>query len=223
MPDKKHASTNTFTKEEVKFLKQFKKPYDIQIFLNNVFYNAESGTHSPRYVIQKQKAHCFEGALFAAAALQTMGHKPLIVDMMAHNDDDHVIAVFKQNNLYGAVAKSNTTLLRFREPVFRTIRELALSYFEYYFNTIGHKSLRSYSNLVNLSRFEKDHWMTTDDNLDFIGDYLYTVKHHNIVYGKMVRSLSMADEDIMNICFSGSLDEGLYKPVHPKKKKDKKK
>jgi hypothetical protein len=213
MIKKINSAANSFSKEELRFLKQFKKPYDIQMFLNNVLYDAEYGTHSPRFVIQKQKAHCFEGALFAAAALRTMGYKPLIVDMMAHNDDDHVIAVFKQNNFYGAVAKSNTTLLRYREPVFRTIRELALSYFEYYFNTIGDKSLRSYSNPVNLSRFDKDCWMTSNENLDFIGDYLYTVKHHQIVDRKMIRSLSMADKDLMDICFTGSLDEGLFKPL----------
>ena len=220
MIKKKNSVVNSFSKEELKFLKQFKKPYDIQLFLNSVKYNAGSGTHSPRFVIDKQKAHCFEGALFAASALRTMGYKPLIVDMMAHNDDDHVIAIFKQNNFYGAVAKSNTTLLRFREPVFHTIRELALSYFEYYFNTIGEKTLRSYSSLVDLSRFDKDCWMTTESNLDFIADYLYTVKHHEIADRRMIRSFSIADKDLMNICFTGSVDEGLFKP-EPKVKNKK--
>jgi hypothetical protein len=217
MASKMSSALNSFSKKELKFLKQFKKPYDIQLFLNNVMYNAESGTHSPRFVIEKQRAHCFEGALFAAAALRTMGYKPLIVDMISHNDDDHVIAVFKQNNFYGAVAKSNTTLLRFREPVFRTIRELALSYFEYYFNTIGEKTLRSFSNPVDLSRFDKKCWMTTDDNLDFIGDYLYTVKHHQIADRKMIQSFSIADKDLLDICFTGSVDEGLFKPDQSKK------
>ena len=212
MIKKDKTVNNSFSKEELKFIKQFKKPYDIQVFLNNVIYNAESGTHSPRHVIQKQKAHCFEGALFAAAALRLMGHQPVIIDMMAHNDDDHVIAMFKQNGYYGAVAKSNTTLLRFREPVYKTVRELAMSYFEFYFNTLGEKSLRSYSNPVNLSRFDKFNWMTTGENLDFIGDYLYTVKHHKMVDSKMIRSLSPADNDVLNICFTGSIDEGLFKP-----------
>ena len=203
---------NSFSKDELKFIKRFRKPYDIQTFLNNVKYNVEPGTHSPRFVIQKQTANCFEGALFAAAVLRAMGHKPLIVDMIAHNDDDHVIALFKQNGYYGAVAKSNTTLLRFREPVYRTVRELAMSYFDFYFNTIGEKSLRSYSSPVNLSRFDKNNWMTTDDNLDYIGDYLYTVKHYNIASRKMIRSFSIVDEDLADICFAGSVDEGLYKP-----------
>ncbi len=212
MINKNKTGSNLFSKEELKFVKRFKKPYDIQTFLNNVIYNAEPGTHSPRFVIQKQKAHCFEGALFAAAALRMMGHQPIIIDMMAHNDDDHVIAMFKQNGYYGAVAKSNTTLLRFREPVYKTVRELVMSYFEFYFNTIGEKSLRSYSNPINLARFDKFNWMTTNDNLDYIGDFLYTVKHHKMVDAKMIRSLSIADNDLINLCFTGSVDEGLFKP-----------
>ena len=128
-------------------------------------YNPEYITNSPRKVLQCKKANCFEGALFAAAALKIIGFKPLIVDFMTENDDDHVIAVFKQDNYYGAVAKSNTKLLRYREPVYRTLRELVMSYFDFYFNTLGELSLRSYSNPVNLSKFDKFNWMTTDEDL----------------------------------------------------------
>jgi len=201
-----------FTPEEIKFFSQFKKPADIQIFLNNVKYNPEYRTSSPGRIIHTRQANCFEGALFAAAALRMLGYPPLIVDFTAHNDDDHVIAIFKQNNLYGAVAKSNTTTLRFREPVYHTLRELILSYFEFYFNTLGEKSLRSYSNPVNLSRFDKNNWMNTNEDLEFIGDYLFTIKHHPILDKKSVRSLSIADIDLINLCFSGSIPEGLYKP-----------
>jgi hypothetical protein len=159
-----------------------------------------------------QKANCFEGALFAAAALREIGYKPLIVDLMAVNDDDHIIALFKHNNCFGAVAKSNTTTLRFREPVFKTLKELILSYFEFYFNTIGEKTLRSYSNPVDLSRFDKLNWMDTDDNLDYIGDYLYFVKHHRILDRRSIMNLSKADCDLMNLCFAGSVPEGLFTP-----------
>jgi hypothetical protein len=197
---------------ELKQLKQFKKPHDIQLFLNNVRYNPDKGTNSPGKVIRMKKANCFEGALFAAAALRMMGHKPLIVDLMAVNDDDHVIALFKHNNCYGAVAKSNTTTLRFREPIYKTLKELILSYFEFYFNTIGEKTLRSYSNPVDLSRFDVLNWMDTDDNLDFIGDHLYTVKHHKILDRKSTFYLSQADDELVNLCFTGSVPEGLYTP-----------
>jgi hypothetical protein len=197
---------------ELKPLKQFKKPHDIQLFLNNVRYNPDKGTNSPGKVLRMNKANCFEGALFAAAALRMMGHKPLIVDLMAVNDDDHIVALFKYNNCYGAVAKSNTTTLRFREPIYKTLKELILSYFEFYFNTIGEKTLRSYSNPVDLSRFDKLNWMDTDDNLDYIGDYLYTVKHHKILDRKSILYLSQADGELTNLCFAGSVPEGLYTP-----------
>jgi hypothetical protein len=205
------------SKEEEIFFEQFKSPFDIQLFLNSSRYNPDYITNSPRLVMHKQMANCFEGALFGAAVLRMLGHKPLIVDLMAYNDDDHVIAVFKQNNLYGAVAKSNTTTLRFREPVYRSIRELVMSYFDFYFNTLGDKSLRSYSNPVNLARFDKSNWMTTDEDLEFIGDYLFTIKHNKILDAKSIRSLSPADKEVLEICFIGSVPEGLFKPKKGKK------
>ena len=197
---------------ELKPLKQFKKPHDIQLFLNNMRYNPDKGTNSPGKVLRMQKANCFEGALFAAAALRELGHKPLIVDMMSVNDDDHIIALFKHNNCFGAVAKSNTTTLRYREPVYHSLKELILSYFEFYFNTLGEKTMRSYSNPVNLSLFDKLNWMNTDDNLDYIGDYLYTVKHHKVIDRKSILYLSQADGELVNLCFAGSVPEGLYTP-----------
>lgn len=200
------------SKEEKIFFEQFRSPFNIQLFLNSIKYNSDYVTNSPRLVMHTKKANCFEGALFAAAVLRMLGHEPLIVDLMAYNDDDHVIALFKQNNLYGAVAKSNTTTLRFREPVYRSIRELVMSYFDFYFNTLGDKSLRSYSNPVNLSKFDKDHWMTTEKDLEFIGDYLFTIKHNKILDAKSVRSLSPADKEVLEICFIGSVPEGLFKP-----------
>jgi hypothetical protein len=203
---------------ELNKLKQFKKPNDIQVYLNNLRYNPDKGTNSPGKVLRMQKANCFEGALFAAAALRTRGYKPLIVDLMAVNDDDHVIALFKHNNCFGAVAKSNTTTLRFREPVYKTLKELILSYFEFYFNTIGEKTLRSYSNPLNLSRFDKLNWMDTEDNLDYIGDQLYFVKHHRILDRKSQLNLSVADKELMDLCFSGSVPEGLFKPKEKKVK-----
>jgi len=201
-----------FSLSEQDFLKSLKSPSGIQRFLNETKYNPDYITCSPKKIIYSKTANCFEGALFAAAALRLLGHKPVIVDLMAENDDDHVIAIFKQNNCYGAVAKSNTTVLRFREPVYRTIRELVMSYFDFYFNTLGEKSLRSYSIPVNLERFDKYNWMTTDEDLEFIGDYLFTIKHYPILTKKMIRDLSEADKEVVDLCFTGSIDEGLFKP-----------
>lgn len=206
-----------FSTPELNFLRSLKTPFGIQRFLNETRYNPEYVTFSPKKIIYSKTANCFEGALFAAAALRVLGHKPVIIDLMAENDDDHVIAIFKQNNCYGAVAKSNTTLLRFREPVYRTIRELVMSYFDFYFNTLGEKSLRSYSIPVNLERFDKYNWMTTDEDLEFIGDYLFTIKHYPILTKKMIRDLSEADEEVVDLCFTGSIDEGLFKPQKRKR------
>jgi hypothetical protein len=121
-----------WTNEEIGFLKTLDNPDKIQAFLDSIDYNPDYECRSPRWVIKKRSAHCFEGALFAASALKLLGYKPLIVDMLAYNDDDHVIAVFKENGHWGAVAKSNFTSLRYREPVYRTVRELIMSYFDFF-------------------------------------------------------------------------------------------
>lgn len=201
-----------FGRKETALLRRFRKPHDIQVFLNEVSYKPEPGTISPAQVMNRSAANCFEGALFAAAALRVMGHRPLIVDMMAENDDDHVIALFRSGKYYGAVAKSNTTMLRYREPVFRSLRELAMSYFPFYFNIKGQMTLRSYSNPVDLSMFDREEWMTTSDNLDYIGDYLYEVRHHEILDRKMIKRLDRADGDIVDLCFNGAVEDGVYKP-----------
>ncbi len=212
VPAKIKLTGYNFTKEEIAFFKKYKKPNDIQLYLNTVDYNPEYITNSPRNIIKTNRANCFEGALFAAAALRVMGYKPLIVDLMADDDDDHVVALFKENGFYGAVAKSNTTTLRFREPVYKTLRELVMSYYEFYFNIYGYKSLRSYSNPVDLSKFDKHNWMTSEGDLEFIGDYLFKIFHHQIVPKEQLKKLSIADASLINLCFTGSIDEGLFKP-----------
>ena len=115
---------------EKRFLKKLDDPDKIQGFLDTIDYNPDYECRSPRWVIRKRSAHCFEGALFAAAALNFIGYKPLLVDMKAFNDDDHVIAVFKVDGFWGSVAISNFTTLRYREPVYRSLRELIMSYFD---------------------------------------------------------------------------------------------
>ncbi len=201
-----------WTKREITLFNKFKTPFGIQLFLNTLPYNPDYVTKSPKRVLEERSANCFEGALFAAAALRILGNKPLVVDLMAYNDDDHVIAVFKQNDHWGAVAKSNFTTLRYREPVYRTVRELVMSYFDFYFNTIGDKSLRSYSRPIDLSRFDKYNWMTTDNDLEFIGDYLFKVRHIKILTPQMVRNLSEADNDVLRAGMLGSVKEGLFEP-----------
>lgn len=198
---------------ELRLLRSFAGPIDIQSFLNRLPYNDRGTAMSPRRVMRERSAHCFEGALFAAAALRFLGYPALIVDMAADNDDDHVIAVFRENRLWGAVAKSNTTLLRFREPVYRSLHELVMSYFEMYFNTKGYKSLLSYSRPVNLARYDRLGWLTAAEDLHYIGDHLYAVKHIKVVPDAQRKLLNPVDRDVLKACFLGAKKSGLFKPT----------
>ena len=201
-----------WTKEEISFLKTISNPDKIQSFLDSIDYNPKYECRSPRWVIRKKSAHCFEGALFAAAALQFIGYEPLIIDMKSFNDDDHVIAVFKVNDHWGSVAKSNFTSLRYREPVYRSLRELVMSYFDFYFNMAGDKSLRSYSLPLNLKIYDPRHWATTDEDLEFIGDKLEKIRHYPVVNNKMIKNLYKASDTMLKAGLLGSNTAGLFKP-----------
>jgi len=202
-----------WTQDEIKFLKTLTNPDKIQDYLDSIDYNPNPECRSPRWVIRKRSAHCFEGALFASAVMQFNGNKPLLVDMKAFNDDDHVIAVFKENGHWGAIAKSNFTSLRFREPVYRSIRELIMSYFDFFFNIAGDKSLRSYSVPLDLTKYNSRNWTTTDEDLEFIGDHLERIRHFPIVNKTMIKNLSKASDIMLKAGLMGSNAEGLFKPV----------
>jgi hypothetical protein len=201
-----------WTQEETAFLVRFSDPYSIQEFLDSIEYNPEEECRSPRWVIRKRAAHCFEGALFAAAALEFLGHRPLIVDMRAVNDDDHVIAVFKTDGFWGAVAKSNFTTLRYREPVYRSLRELVMSYFDFYFNVNGEKTLRSYSRPFDLRFYNSRNWAITNEDLEYIGDKIESIKHYPVISDEMAERLSIAGKPLLEAGLLGSKPEGLYKP-----------
>jgi hypothetical protein len=201
-----------WTTEEQKILRKMSDPLVIQDFLDDIDYNPSYECRSPRHVLSKRSAHCFEGALFAAAALQYNGYPPLIADLRAENDDDHVIAVFRRDKLWGAVAKSNFTTLRFREPVYRTVRELVMSYFDFYFNIYGVKSLRSYSLPLDLRIYDSKYWQTTDDDLEFIGDKLDSVRHYPVAPPEAIARLGKATDIMLRAGMLGSNEEGLYKP-----------
>jgi hypothetical protein len=135
-----------------------------------------------------------EGALFGAAALRQLGHPPLLLDLAAVHDDDHVLAIYRVRGCWGALAKSNYSGLRYREPVYRTLRELAMSYFEHYFNLRREKTLRKYSRPVNLRRFDGMHWMTAEEDPWVIPEYLCTIAHTPLVTGGMTKGLSRVDD-----------------------------
>lgn len=182
------AMTNNFglSRSELAVIRRLTKPERLQRFVDDeLAYNKEpdgATCRAPRRVLRDRLAHCAEGAFFAAAALRVHGHAPLIVDLEAVRDDDHVLAVFKEHGCWGAIAKSNYAGLRFREPVYRTVRELVMSYYEHYYNPAGEKTLRAYSTRpVNLQRFDRRQWMTREDDLWDICEYLCVVPHTRVM------------------------------------------
>ncbi len=189
-----------FSSSERAVFRRLTSPAKIQRFLDELGYNKEPEgptCHSPRLVLRHGAAHCMEGALLGAAALRVLGHPPLLIDLEAVRDDDHVLAVFSQRGHWGAMAKSNYSGLRFREPVYRTLRELVMSYFEHYFNLASEKTLRRYSRPVNLRRFDRIGWMTSQENLWAIPEYLTTISHTPLLTTELERSLSRVDKRLM--------------------------
>ena len=174
-------------------LRALKTPAGVQRFLDSLPYNLAYTACSPRKVLHKRTASCLEGAIFAAAALRVIGFPPLIFDLEAKQDTDHVVAIFKIRGHWGAVAKSNFTGCRYREPVYRTLRELAMSYFNIYFNLRFERTLRTYSRPVNLSRFDGLYWMTTDKPVWFIAEHLCEIPHIRLLTPAMEKNLTRLD------------------------------
>ncbi len=183
-----------FTPIELRKLRTLKDPYSIQRFLDDMPYHLANTSWSPRLVLKENTSHCFEGAMLAAAALRANGYPPLIFDLEAENDTDHVVAIYRLKGHWGAIAKSNYTGCRYREPVYRSLRELALSYFDVYFNLRRERSLRTFSRPVNLSRFDNREWMTTDKPLWFIAEYLFEIHHYRLLPTGMEKRLHRLDD-----------------------------
>jgi hypothetical protein len=183
-----------FSPAELRQLRTLKNPHGIQKFLDDMPYHLADTAWSPRRVLREKTAHCLEGAIFAAAALRANGFPPLLLDLEAERDTDHVMAIFRVNGHWGALAKSNFAGCRYREPVYRSLRELAMSYFNLYFNLRRQRTLRTFSLPVNLARFDHIQWMTTQKPVWFIVDYLFKVHHHKLLAPGMARRLHRVDK-----------------------------
>jgi len=179
---------------EVRKLRQLKTPFGIQRFLDGLPYHIATTAWSPRRVLQERTAHCLEGAIFGAAALRAIGRPPLIVDLESYHDTDHVIAVFRERGHWGAIAKSNYAGLEYREPIHRTLRELALSYFPLYFNLRRERTLRTFSRPVDLKRFDDRDWMTSDKDVWFIPEYLLGISHTRLLTPAIAKRLHRLEE-----------------------------
>jgi hypothetical protein len=174
-------------------LRALKTPLLIQKFIDSLEYQYADTAWSPERAMRERKGHCLEGALVAAAALRVNGHPPLIMDLEAVRDDDHVVALYRERGLWGGIAKSNFAGLRFRAPVYRTLRELALSYFDHYYNLRGQRTLRSYSQAVNLSRLDSLHWMTSEEDVWCVPELLIAAKHYPLFPHRVARTLPRLD------------------------------
>jgi hypothetical protein len=174
-------------------LRALSTPARIQQFIDALPYQYANTAWSPQRVLRERKGHCLEGALLAAAALRINGHLPLLMDLEAVHDDDHVVAIYRERGLWGGIAKSNFAGLRFRAPIYRTLRELALSYFEHYYNLRGERTLRSYSRPVNLARLDSQRWMTSEKDVWCVPEYLIAARHYPLFPDKVARALPRLD------------------------------
>ena len=192
----KPTEATNFTPAELRKLRSLKDPHGIQRYLDRLPYHLADTAWSPRRVLRENTAHCLEGAIFAAAALRANGFPALILDFEAEHDTDHVVAVYQVNGHWGAIAKSNFSGCRYREPVHRTLRELAISYFTLYYNLRRERTLRTFSRPVNLARFDHLHWMTTEKPVWFIVYHLLEIAHYPLISKKMAARLHRVDERV---------------------------
>lgn len=193
----KNRRFSVFDKKDLAKIQKLNSPQKVQDFINKIKINfeEEGDTYmSPVDVLQKNKAHCLEGAVLAAVIFWYHGQKPLLLDLKTTKDDhEHVVALFKKDGYWGAVSKTNHAVLRYREPIYKTIRELALSYFHEYFKDNGKKTLRSFSDAFDLSKLDYDEWLTGEDWMWQLVYDLDHSKHHQILSKKQIKNLRSAD------------------------------
>ena len=184
------------TRAEFAVLRRLSTPEKIQDFLNALPANFEIGGQTcmaVREVLRRRRAHCIEGAMLAACALWVHGEPPLLLDLRAVRDYDHVVALFRRGGGWGAISKTNPSVLRWRDPVYRSLRELAMSYLHEYANGRGQKTLRSYAGPFDLRRFEPKLWVTNGKNCWDVAETLDEMRHTPLVTTRQSRMLRLRD------------------------------
>jgi hypothetical protein len=195
-----------------KSLAKLNTPWKIQEAITQIPYNPENYSRSAERVLRDHSAHCFEGALLACLALEQLGHPPQMLHFRSYRDDDHVVAIFLEKGKWGAVGKSNTTLLSWRTPVYQTIDELAMSYFPFYFNTKGQLSLVSWAAPIPLSKYEKKwQWRNGEGDVSEMSADFYRERAHKVLSEKELKKLPRATSKLVAACFLGANVDGLYK------------
>ena len=184
------------TRAEFATLCRLRTPEKIQEFLYGLKQNFEQQgetCNSVRTVLKERRAHCIEGAITAACALWIHGEPPLLLDLQATRDFDHVVALFRRNGRWGAISKTNGIGLRWRDPVYRSVRELAMSYLHEYYNKRDHKTLRTYSVPYDLRRMKPEDWVTGEDGAWGLVDNLEATRHYKLMTRAQTRTLIRRD------------------------------
>ena len=206
------------TREEQKIWDSLTSPRRIQGFLDQTTYSGEETYRCPLRVFRERQAHCFDGAIFAAAALRCLGFPPVILEMIPNGrDDEHLLAIYRSEGHWGAVAKSNFVGLRYREPVYRTLRELVMSYFEPYYNIKRERTLRGYTIPLNLKAFDRFEWQVKNEALDRISRRLDEMGKRVVISPRLSRKLSPVDLRSYQAGLLGAEERGLFQPKRRKK------
>jgi len=207
------AFEESLSRDALKVWRGLTSLFKLQAFLDSLAYSTENRYRSPLNVLRDRRAHCYDGGVFAAAALRRLGYPPLVVDLQPVRDDNHLLALYKCDGHWGAVAKSNFVGLRFREPVYRNLRELVMSYFEDYYNLERGKSLRGYTVPVNLRAFDRLNWLIDDAAIDAIADRLGKVRKVRLLTRAMIARLSPIDGRSYRAGMLGTDMSGVYQPT----------
>lgn len=204
------VSSPDWSKRELQLLSRCASPESAQDLLDSLPYRCENGHFSARSALRDRRAHCFDGALVAASALMRGSWSPMLIDLCAERDDDHIICAYRWKGYWGAVAKSNFPGLRFREPIYKTPRELVLSYFELYFSMKREKSLRTFSKPVKLPTAQRLNWECDDDAADTLVSLLTAAPHYAILEASQRRRLRRVDTRLYRSQLLGVNLKGVY-------------
>jgi hypothetical protein len=209
------AFLDRLTSDEKRLLGSLDSPSRIQAFIDTIPYSEDHFYRCPLRVLRDRKAHCFDGSLFAAMALRRIGFPPRVLELIPNaRDDDHMLAVFKVRGHWGAIAQSNFTGLRSREPVYRTLRELCMSYFADFFNQAGELTLVGYRSPIDLRVFDKLDWMGSDDGLETLADGpdgMERYRVHKLITDEQAAHLEVVDRRSLQAGLLGSNPDGLFK------------
>jgi hypothetical protein len=207
------------TGAERRLIARLNTPYKIQLFLDTLSYGTETVYRAPLRVLRERTCQCFDGAVFGAAMLARLKYPALVLDLLPNRrDDDHVLALFRRNGHWGALAKSNFAGLRFREPVYRNLRELIMSYFEHYYNLQREKTLRGYTLPLDLKALDRSQWMTCDETMELISRRLDNIRRVSILTRPVIARLTPVDERSFRAGLQGANRAGLSVPSHKKRR-----